>query len=89
MVCEIQSIDSIFGKKRRRSLNRARKASVRWVKGCFPHLGEFIHDVWYRGLVGLVIHEEENSFAGKDEFRENRPIRDRHGNLRGDISVLN
>lgn len=49
------------------------EAPVRGRKGSFPHLRKFVEDVRNFGLVGVIVHEYDDAFAGQDHRAEGRP----------------
>lgn len=64
MVGHVQSVLRIFWRQARRPLNSARERSVRGREWGLPHLGEFIHQPWRLGLVGLVVQKGDDPLAG-------------------------
>ena len=72
----------------RRPLLRAWETAICGRKGGFPHLGELVEDVGDFGLVGVVVHEDDDALASQDHGAEGGPGGDVHGDLRGDVGEL-
>ena len=72
----------------RRALLGAWKGGICGTVWSLPHLAKFIEDVRDLGLVGLVVHEDDDAFPGKDHVTESGPVAAMHRNPWGNIEVV-
>lgn len=81
MVGHVQPVLCIGRRQTRRPLNGTREVPVSGRERRLPHLGEFVHEPWCFGLVGLVVHKNDRPLAGKNHARQGWPVFQGHGNL--------
>lgn len=66
VVGHVHSLLCVLAAEIRRSLLRARETPVRGAEGGLPHLAELVQDVRHLGLIGVVVHEDDNALLGDD-----------------------
>lgn len=85
VICHVHPVPGSGVSELGRTLHCARKGDVRWREGRFPELAEFIKEVWYSCLVGIVVQEKNHALLSEDHLGEQRPIFETHWNLRRHI----
>jgi len=71
------------------SLDGAGEVVVLRRERSLPHVCKLVKDIWYSGLVGVVVHEGDNTLAAQDHLGQSWPIVEMHGHLGRDVEIWN